>query len=95
MAIYVILSRLSPDSFDDPSDFRKIAAAVSKRIRQECKNVTWKASYATLGHYDVVDIVESDDPDEVARAAMIIRALGHATTDTMPATPWKEFLDKL
>jgi len=37
----------------------------------------------------VVDIIESDDPREVERAALIIRGYGHATTETLPATPWK------
>jgi len=28
----------------------------------------------------------------VEKAAMIIRAYGHAATETLVATPWKEFL---
>jgi uncharacterized protein with GYD domain len=43
----------------------------------------------------VVDVVESDDPEQVARAVMLIRGYGHATTETLPATPWREFLDSL
>jgi len=43
----------------------------------------------------VVDIVESKDPEQVARAALLIRGYGHATTETLPATPWKQFLDNL
>ncbi len=48
-----------------------------------------------MGRFDVVDIVESDDPKNVGKAAMIIRALGHSTTETMVATPWKEFIEML
>jgi len=43
----------------------------------------------------VVDIVEAADPKELERAAMIIRAYGHAATETLPTTPWKEFLGTL
>jgi uncharacterized protein with GYD domain len=48
-----------------------------------------------MGRFDVVDIVESDDPKQVEKAAMIIRAYGHSTTETLGATPWKEFLEML
>ncbi len=95
MAPYVILSQLAPDAFDDPRDFKKIAKTVADRIRKECKGVVWKQSYALLGRFDVVDIVEASDPREVERAALIIRAYGHATTETMPATPWNKFIDEL
>lgn len=95
MATYVILSRISPEAFRDPKDFKKLADAVSAKIRRDCPGVTWKDSYATLGRFDVVDIVESDDLKEVEKAAMIIRAYGHSTTETLPATPWKEFLANL
>jgi uncharacterized protein with GYD domain len=95
MPTYVILSRISPLAFENPKDFRKLADTVSQKIKEECPKVTWKHSYATLGHFDVVDIVESDDPQQVARAAMIIRAYGKSETETLPATPWKDFLESL
>ena len=95
MATYIILSRLAHDAFRDPKEFRKIANDVATRIKKNCPKVRWKASYGTLGQYDVVDVVESDDLSQVERAALIIRSQGHATTETMIATPWKEFLKKL
>jgi len=42
-----------------------------------------------------VDIVESDDPNQITKAAMIVLAYGHAHTETLVATPWKEFLELL
>ena len=95
MATYIILSRISPGAFTGPKDFKQLAATVSERIRSECPGVSWKASYSTLGRFDVVDIVKSDDPKQVEKAAMIIRSYGHATTETMVATPWKDFLEML
>jgi uncharacterized protein with GYD domain len=95
MTTYIILSRLSPEAFHDPKDFKKLADAVSSKIQKECPGVVWKQSFATLGHYDVVDVVESDDPRQIERAAMIIRGYGHAATETLSATPWKEFVAKL
>lgn len=92
MATYIILTRVSPEAFREPGAFRELAQDVSARIKSECPGVDWKDSYSTLGSYDVIDIVEADDPQEVQRAAMIIRGYGHSTTETMPATPWKQFL---
>lgn len=95
MAYYIILSRVSPEAFTDPKDFKILSAKVSAGIKSECPGVVWVASYATMGRYDVVDVVESDDPQQVKKAAMVIRAYGHATTETMPATPWREFIASL
>jgi len=95
MATYVILSRFSPEAFRDPKEFKKLAEAVTAKIRSECPGVVWKESYATLGRFDVVDLVEAHDPKQIEKAAMIIRAYGHSTTETLVATPWKEFLATL
>ena len=92
MATYVILSRFSPEAFREPKEFKKLADAVSSKIKSECPGVRWKDSFATLGRFDVVDVVEADDPKQIEKAAMIIRAYGHSTTETLVATPWKEFL---
>jgi uncharacterized protein with GYD domain len=57
MATYIILSRVSPTAFNDPKDFTKLAKSVSERIKKECPGVKWKSSFATMGRFDVVDIV--------------------------------------
>ena len=95
MATYIILSRVSTDAFRDPKDFKRAADAVSAKIKSECPGVTWKDSYATMGRFDFVDFLEADDPKQAEKAAMIIRTLGHSTTETLPAVPWKEFLASL
>lgn len=95
MATYAILSRFSPNAFEDPKEFLKLAETVSKRIRKDCPAVVWKSSYSTMGRFDVLDIVECDEPDQIARAAMIIRGYGHSTTETLTCTPWDDFLDGL
>lgn len=91
MATYIILSRLDHDALDQPDDLKKVAEDVATQIKKECPGVKWKDSYAVLGRFDVVDIVEADDPKQVERAALIIRSRGHAQTETMLATPWDEF----
>ena len=95
MATYIILSRVSPQALEDPREFRQLAEKVSAKIKAECPGVIWRESYGTLGRFDVVDIVESNDPNQVARAAMILRTSGHERTETLMAIPWKEFLANL
>jgi len=95
MATYVILTRLLPEALKSPSDLKKLADNVSSKIKSECSTVSWKESYALMGRFDVVDIVEADDPADVEKAAMIIRTYGHAFTETLHATPWKTFLGTL
>ena len=95
MATYIILSQISADAFRDPKDFKKLAAEVSAKLKSECVGVVWKSSYSTTGRFDVIDIVESDDLKQVEKAAMIIRAYGHSRTETLLATPWKEFLKSI
>ena len=95
MATYVMISRFSPEAFNDPKDFKKLANEVADKLKSECPDIIWKESFVTMGRFDVVDIIESNNQEQVKKAAMIIRGYGHATTETMVATPWKEFLDML
>ncbi len=95
MPEYVILSRLSPEAFQDLGGFKQLAHEVTSRLKADCPGVVWKGSYATLGRFDLIDIVEAEDSKQVEKAAMIIRAYGHSTTETLPATPWKEFVNSL
>ncbi len=95
MKTYIILSRFSPNAFTNPKEFRKLAADVSERIQSECPGIVWQDSYATLGRFDVVDIINADNPRQVEKAAMIIRGCGHSVTETLAGTPWKEFLETL
>jgi uncharacterized protein with GYD domain len=95
MSTYIILSRVSTEAFREPKDFKKAADTVTAKIKSECPGVVWKNSYATMGRFDFVDIVEADDPKMVEKATMIIHAYGHSTTETSPATPWNDFLESL
>ncbi len=95
MGTYIILSRVSPEAFRTSKDLKQAAETVLAKLKSECPGVIWKDSYATMGRYDFVDTVVSDDPKKVEKAAMIIRAYGHSTTETLLATPWKEFIASL
>ncbi len=95
MPTYIILSELDPKAMRDPSEFRQLADLVARKIKEQCPNVRWKESYALMGRFDVIDIIEADNPTDVEKVAMIIRCYGHAMTETLHATPWKDFLSQL
>lgn len=95
MATYIILSKIAHNAVKDPKDYMQLSEAVSSKIKEECPKVHWKNGYATLGRYDSVDIVETDDPRQLEKAALIIRAYGHSKTETLPATDWCEFIENL
>ena len=61
----------------------------------DCTGCTDDISDGCMGSYDVVDIVESDDPGQIEKAVMIIRSLGRSTTETLLATEWDDFLAAL
>ena len=92
MPTYILLSRISPQAFSDPFEFKKIAEKVAAKIKSQCPGIVWKESYSTMGRFDVIDIIEAENVEQVAKAAMIIRAYGHSTTETLPAIPWRDFL---
>ena len=80
ISTYVILSRFSPESMRDPSDRRRLAETVSEKIKAGCPNVRWKASYALMGHFDVLDLVEAENPGrrrEDGDGHPGLRACGH------------------
>ena len=95
MITYIVLSRVHPEALKEPQEFKKLTEIVSKRVLAECPDVVWKESYGTLGRFDIVDIIESNNPKQVAKAAMILSTLGHETTETLTAIPWKEFIANL
>jgi uncharacterized protein with GYD domain len=87
-----MLSRFSPEAFRQPSGFKELAKRVSKELKNQCPEVKWKDSYSLLGRFDVVDIFEAPDEKAAEKVGMIVRAYGHAVTETLIATPWNEFL---
>ncbi len=94
MAPYVVLSRFSPEAFRDPGDFKKLAGAVSSKIKSECPGIRWKESFAALGRFDTFNAVESDDSKQIERAAMIIRAYSIPARKLLPPHRGRNFFPR-
>jgi hypothetical protein len=39
VATYIILSRFSPEAFDDPKKFKDLATEVSAKIKKQCPDI--------------------------------------------------------
>lgn len=93
MATFVMLTKLSPEALKRPGAVAELNKHVEDRIRQECPTVKWKGNYAVLGPCDYLDIFEAPDADTATKVALLVRSLGHATTETWVATPWDRFVE--
>jgi uncharacterized protein with GYD domain len=92
MAMYVMLTKLSPEALTAPGAVEELNKKVEDRIRTECPGVKWVANYAVLGRCDYLDLFEAPDTDVATKVSLLVRTLGHATTETWLATPWDRFL---
>jgi uncharacterized protein with GYD domain len=93
MATYAMLTRLSPDAIPDPSAIDELGQKVVDKLKAECPEASWIASYAVLGPCDYLDLFEAPDNEVAAKVAVIVRSFGHATTETWPVTRWERFRD--
>ncbi len=93
METYIMLTRLSPEAVAEPKFIEKTEKKVVDRIRKACPEVKWIGSYSVLGPYDYVDIFEAPDGEAATKVALLVRSLGHATTETWVATKWDRFVE--
>jgi uncharacterized protein with GYD domain len=91
MPVYVMLTRLSPEALHHPDSVHKLSKHVSQQIADQCPEVKWISNYAVLGGCDYLDIFDAPDTDTATKVSLLIRTLGHATTETWLATPWERF----
>src|SRR5881392_1200447 len=93
MAIYVLLSRLSPQGVatlkSNPDRLREVNRDVEEL---GCKVLH---QWATLGEFDFVNIVEAPDAATMARVSVALGARGSTKIRTLPALSIDEFLTSI
>lgn len=92
METFIMLTRLSPEAVSEPKFIEKVEKKVVDRIKKACPEVKWISSYSVLGPYDYVDIFEAPNGEIATKVALLVRSLGHATTETWVATKWDRFV---
>lgn len=95
MPTFIMLTTVTHEAAAVPGVLAELGNRVSERLRAECPQVRWLASYAVLGPHDYVDIFEAPDTETAARAALIVRGAGHAQTQVWPAIPWDRFREMI
>jgi uncharacterized protein with GYD domain len=91
MPTFIMLTRLAHGALQSPSSLENLEREVMERVRAECPEVDWSASYAVLGPCDYLDIFTAPDNNTATKVATIIRTFGHAQTEVWAATEWQEF----
>ena len=93
MPTYIMLSSLSPDGVqtikNNPSRIRE----VNREVEQLGASV--KAQWATLGHFDFINIVEAPDEATMARISLELGSRGTGHYETLPAIPIDDFISAL
>jgi uncharacterized protein with GYD domain len=87
MGTYVLLTKISAERMGTVEKLQELDESVRTSVAEHCPTVKWLASYALLGPYDYMDVVEAPDDDTANKVATIVRSFGHATTETWTAVP--------
>jgi uncharacterized protein with GYD domain len=90
---YIMLSTLTPEGIqtvkNNPSRIRE----VNREVEQLGASV--KAQWATLGHFDFVNIIEAPDEKTMARISLELGSRGTGHYETLMAIPIDEFIASL
>ena len=93
MPTYVLLSTLSPEGVQTIKNNPQRIREVNKEIEQ--LGATVKAQWATLGHFDFINIVEAPDEKVMARVSLELGSRGTARYESLIAIPIDDFISSL
>ena len=93
MALYVMLTNLTPDGVKTLKSNPNRVSEVNKEVEQIGAKVL--AQYATLGRYDFVTIVEASDDKTMAKVSVELGSRGTMSSQTLAAMPAEELAGAL
>ncbi len=93
MQTYILLTKLTPELTAKIKDREKLGRSWLDQVRSKCPEVKFAAHYALLGQYDFLDIYEAPDEESAAKVSMISQANGAFQSESLPAIPYKRFLE--
>ena len=92
MPVFVLMTRLSPESVHDAPGRRAMGKEWLQKVKATCPEVTWLAHYALLGPYDYMDIYDAPDVATAHVVSMVSRSEGAVAAESWQAMPWDEHL---
>jgi len=93
MPTYIMLTTLTPEGVQTVKNNPQRIKEVSKEIEQLGAIV--QAQWATLGHFDFVNVVEAPDEATIAKVSMELGSRGTAKYETLVAIPIDDFISSL
>jgi len=90
MPTYIMLTTLTPEGVQTVKNNPQRIKEVSKEIEQ--LGATVKAQWATLGHFDFVNVVEAPDEATIAKVSMELGSRGTTKYETLTAIPIDDFI---
>jgi uncharacterized protein with GYD domain len=93
MPTYIMLTTLTPEGVQTVKNNPQRIKEVSREIEQ--LGATVKAQWATLGHFDFVNVVEAPDETTIAKVSMELGSRGTAKYETLTAIPIDDFISAL
>jgi uncharacterized protein with GYD domain len=93
MPTYIMLSTLTPEGVQTVKNNPQRIREVNSEINQLGAEV--KAQWATLGHFDFVNVVEAPDDATMSRVSLELGSRGTARFETLVAIPIDDFISGL
>ena len=93
MPTYIMLSTLTPEGVQTIKNNPARIHEVNREVEQLGASV--KAQWATLGHFDFVNVVEAPDEQTIARVSLELGSRGTAKYETLTAIPVDDFIGSI
>ena len=87
---YIMLTTLTPEGVQTIKNNPARIREVNREIEQ--LGATVKAQWATLGHFDFVNVVEAPDEKTIARVSLELGSRGTGKYETLSAIPIDDFI---
>lgn len=93
MPIYVLLTKLSPGLSQQMKERAQLGRTWLDQVKKTCPEVKFISHYALLGQFDFLDIYEAPDEKTAAKVSIISQANGASQAQSLPAIPYKQYID--
>ncbi len=91
MATFILLSKVSLTAPGHTNELSEMDNLFDDELSRELPEVKRIASYALLGPYDFMHIIEAPDEISAAKVSLLVNRFGTSSTQTLTAIPFETF----